>query len=135
MAKQLMTSGDLTNLILHEYPKRYPGSRLWRQNTGSGFPPHAIATAKRCLAAGDYKGAMGALSTRLLSFGIAGEGDLSGWHSPSGRRVAIEVKVGKDKQSEAQIAMQAAMRRGGAVYVVARDIEQLWADLAAALTP
>lgn len=128
-----LTANDLTNIILHGFPQRYPGSRLWRQNTGSGFPPHVVASAKRHLAAGNYKGAMAVLSTRMLSFGISGEGDLSGWHSPSGRRVAIEVKVGKDKQSEAQIAMQDAMRRGGAVYVVARTPEQAWSDLEALL--
>lgn len=40
-----------------------------------------------------------------------------------GRSVKIEVKVGKDRQSEAQKAYQEAVTRAGGIYYVARDFE------------
>lgn len=40
-----------------------------------------------------------------------------------GRSVKIEVKIGKDRQSEAQRRYQASVERAGGLYFVARDFQ------------
>jgi hypothetical protein len=45
----------------------------------------------------------------------------------AGRSVKIEVKAGKDRQSEAQKKYQADIERSGGVYIIARTFgEFLW---------
>lgn len=39
----------------------------------------------------------------------------------AGRTIAIEVKIGKDRQSEAQKAYQERIERAGGVYFIAKD--------------
>ena len=51
-----------------------------------------------------------------------GSADLSA--TTAGRSVKIEVKVGRDRQSEAQRAYARAVEQAGGLYVVARDLEQ-----------
>lgn len=51
-----------------------------------------------------------------------GSADLSA--TIAGRSVKIEVKVGRDRQSEAQRAYARAVEQAGGLYVVARDLEQ-----------
>ena len=41
-----------------------------------------------------------------------------------GQFVAIEVKIGKDKQSEAQAYYQECVEGAGGVYIIASDIDQ-----------
>ena len=41
-----------------------------------------------------------------------------------GRHVSIEVKIGKDRMSEAQIEMKAKIEKAGGLYFVATDFEQ-----------
>ena len=41
----------------------------------------------------------------------------------NGRHVSIEVKIGKDKMSEAQIEMKAHIEKAGGIYFVATDFE------------
>lgn len=43
-----------------------------------------------------------------------------------GRAVKIEIKVRKDRQSEAQKAYQRAIERAGGIYYVARDFESFY---------
>ena len=47
-----------------------------------------------------------------------------------GRSVKIEVKVGKDRQSEAQKRYQESIERAGGVYMIARDFDTFveWFD-------
>lgn len=47
-----------------------------------------------------------------------------------GRSVKIEVKVGKDRQSEAQKRYQESIERAGGVYMIARDFDSFveWFD-------
>ena len=47
-----------------------------------------------------------------------------------GRSVKIEVKIGKDRQSEAQKRYQEKIERAGGVYVIARDFDAFveWFD-------
>ena len=53
---------------------------------------------------------------------VAGVPDIS-FVSASGLFVGIEFKVGKDKQSEAQIDVQAKMSQRGAYYYIVSDFE------------
>jgi hypothetical protein len=47
-----------------------------------------------------------------------------------GRSVKIEVKVGKDRQSDAQKRYQESIERAGGVYLIARDFDSFveWFD-------
>lgn len=45
-----------------------------------------------------------------------------------GVTVAIEVKIGRDRQSEHQKAFQAEIERGGGVYIIARDWDGFYRD-------
>ena len=51
----------------------------------------------------------------------------------NGRLVAIEVKTGKDTQSDQQKAVQAKIEAAKGVYLIARDFEQFRADFEAIL--
>jgi hypothetical protein len=58
----------------------------------------------------------------------AGSADISA--TIRGRSVKIEVKVGKDRQSEAQKRYQESIERAGGVYIIARDFDTFveWFD-------
>jgi hypothetical protein len=58
----------------------------------------------------------------------AGSADISA--TIRGRSVKIEVKVGKDRQSEAQKRYQESIERAGGVYMIARDFDSFveWFD-------
>jgi hypothetical protein len=58
----------------------------------------------------------------------AGSADISA--TIRGRSVKIEVKVGKDRQSEAQKRYQESIERAGGVYIIARDFDSFveWFD-------
>lgn len=45
----------------------------------------------------------------------------------NGRHVSIEIKIGRDKQSEAQLKEQARVTRAGGIYVVIKTIEEFFA--------
>lgn len=47
-----------------------------------------------------------------------------------GRSIKIEIKIGKDRQSEAQKEYQAAIERAGGVYIIARNFTEFvdWYD-------
>ena len=53
--------------------------------------------------------------------GTKGSADISA--TINGRSVKIEIKYGKDRQSEAQKAYQKAIEEAGGVYVIAKDFE------------
>ncbi len=74
--------------------------RIWRQNTGA---------ARR-------------KSGALVRFGVPGQADLSGILT-DGRRLEIEVKTARGKQSDQQIAYQEMIREYGGVYILARSPE------------
>lgn len=117
----MMTANDLTRTLLADIPRWFPGSRVWRRNVGAGIPYPIV---KKAIATGDFS------NLRPLSFGLAGEPDLCGWlhWRGLGIRLGVEIKR-KDKQSPEQIVMQNAMRKAGAIYIVARDAEQCRLDL------
>jgi len=53
--------------------------------------------------------------------GTKGSADISA--TIAGRSVKIEVKYGKDKQSEAQKQYQQAIEQAGGTYIIARDVD------------
>lgn len=61
--------------------------------------------------------------------GTNGTSDISG--IVSGRSVKIEVKIGSDRQSQAQKDYQKAVESAGGIYYIARDFESFrtWLDL------
>jgi hypothetical protein len=62
------------------------------------------------------------------SGGTKGSADISA--TIKGRSVKIEVKIGKDRQSEDQIKYQQAIEAAGGIYLVAKDFDQFieWYD-------
>ena len=90
--------GELVNTILINLSKDFPQSiRAWSQNTG------AVK-----------------LENRFVRFGVAGQTDISGIIK-GGYRLEIEVKVGKDRQREAQKNFEQMITKFGGVYILARD--------------
>ncbi len=51
----------------------------------------------------------------------AGSADISA--TIKGRSVKIEVKIGKDRQSEAQKRYQEMIERAGGIYIIAKDFD------------
>ena len=118
-----MTANEITANLLIEIPKRFPGIRVWRNNTGAGA---GISTVKQAIAAireNRTADAIRLLSSRPIRFGIVGQADITGIVGPWGRRLEIEVKTGKDKMSDEQRAFQQMILSAGGIYLVAVDVE------------
>jgi hypothetical protein len=66
--------------------------------------------------------------TWTKSTSTPGSADISA--TIKGRSVKIEVKIGKDRQSEAQKRYQDAIESAGGVYIIARDFDSFveWYD-------
>ena len=75
--------------------------RFWRQNTG-------VAT----------------FGNRRVRFGLVGQADISGI-LPDGRRLEIEVKSEKGKQTREQAWFQAVINKHGGLYILARSVEEV----------
>lgn len=90
--------------------------RLWRNNTGVGW----FANGKPA-----RKGDPGAYPVK---FGTPGQGDISGILE-GGRRLEIECKTLRGRQSDEQISFQAMIERFGGLYVLARSLEDVDAVL------
>lgn len=56
--------------------------------------------------------------------GTKGSADISA--TIKGKSIKIEVKIGKDKQSEAQIEYQKAIERAGGIYFIAKDFTSFY---------
>jgi len=95
-----MNEKQIQNDILSKFGTR-SDMRLWRANAG---------VAK-------YK-------DRVVKFGVAGQADLTGI-LPDGRRLEIEVKGPKGKQSKEQIAYQAMITRFGGLYILAYAVQDV----------
>lgn len=96
----------LQNAILRSFGTR-SDMRLWRQNTGVAFYPD-WQTGQR----------------RAVRFGLPGAADLSGI-LPDGRRLEIEVKSPKGRQTKEQAAYQRMIERFGGLYVLARSLSDV----------
>lgn len=85
--------------------------RLWAQNTGA---------AK--------------FGKQLVRFGTPGVADIIGIVAWSGRFLAIEVKVGKDRMSDKQEAFREMVQKFGGIHIIGRSVEQVMQELEAALS-
>jgi hypothetical protein len=101
----------ITARLLIEIPAQFPGIRVWRNNRVD------------VMAAGSG-GRM-----RRVQAGVDGQADITGIIKPSGKRLEIEVKAGKDRQSAAQVSYDAMIQDHGGIYLVARSVEQCLEDL------
>ena len=108
-----MTANALTAEILAGISERHLGV-AWRSNVVRAM---AIGRSGK---------------PRMISAGIEGQGDITGILI-DGRRCEIEIKVGRDQQSDKQKAFQRMIEKHGGVYVVARDKEECLACIAARL--
>jgi len=106
------TSGDITKALLVRLPEQFP-CRCWRRNVMAAMLP-------------------GTPPRFVRSSALPGEADITGiLRLPSGvgLRVEIEVKAGRDSQSEAQRVFERMITAHGGIYLIARDVEQTLAEL------
>jgi hypothetical protein len=78
-----------------------PDLRLWRANTGVAFNPRG----------------------RAVRFGVPGQADLSGILA-GGRRLEIEIKNARGKQTPEQVHFGAMIVRFGGLYIVAHSLHE-----------
>lgn len=104
-------ANKLTAELLIEIPKQVLNIRIWRNNRVDATLP----------------GRNGIL--RRVQAGINGQGDISGIAGPTGVRVEIEVKAGKDRMSDIQKAFAEMILSHGGIYIVARSVEGCIAEL------
>jgi len=102
-----VTEKQLQNAILRAFGT-LPALRLWRANVG-----------------------VARMGRRVVRFGVAGQADLTGI-LPDGRRLEIEVKSPSGRQASAQRSYQAMIERFHGVYILARSVEDVRRQLAAA---
>lgn len=87
----------------------HPQVRCWRQNTG------------KARAMDDPR--------RIISFGVAGGGDISGIVAPFGTRLEIETKTATGKQRESQRNFERMIRSQGGIYILGRSAEEIEDEL------
>jgi hypothetical protein len=117
-----VSGGERERWIQFEILKAWgssPRLRLWRANVGVGW--FANGEPARKTDPGAYP----------VKFGVEGQGDLSGLIDGDadgvnrGRRLEIECKTERGKQSDAQKRFQAMIERFGGLYVLARSVEDV----------
>ncbi len=95
-----MKESQIQRAILWEFGERL-GFWIWRQNTGA---------AKR--------------GRQVIHYGLPGQADISGT-LPGGRRLEIEVKSATGRQSADQKNFQRKCDKVGALYILARSVEDV----------
>ena len=108
-------ANEITARLLDEIPKRFREVRVWRNNRVK-----AVVTGENG-------------RKRMMDAGIDGQADISGIAGPSGRRVEIEVKAGRDRLRPDQIAFRNMILSHGGIYIEARGVEAGLAALAESL--
>lgn len=109
------TANNLEKAIC-AYIKLNGGMAERRKNTGRYIDDSKIVTditgAQRVIGKGKY----------IPGTGRNGTSDVSGiW---KGKPVAIEVKIGKDRMSQAQIEYREDFEKAGGIFIIARNFEQ-----------
>lgn len=117
---------------IEKYPNfPYPVKSTFRDDTANGLTKCIITylqlkgwQAERINSTGrNYKGKW------IYGTGTNGTADISA--TIKGKSVKIEVKIGKDRQSEAQKDYQQMIERAGGVYFIAKDFTEFaeWYNL------
>jgi hypothetical protein len=130
-----MTANDLTKQILLALPKQFP-CRVWRRNVGGGYPVTVIAHIRSLLQSSNLKEALALLGrTRVVHYGLPGESDIDGVIRINGYgvRLAIEVKVARDKLRGDQWSYGRMIETFGGIFLVARSVEEAVEGLRAAV--
>jgi hypothetical protein len=107
-----MAERDLVYLILSTWGA-HPALRIWRTNTGVGWFKNGEPARKSDRDAYPVK------------FGTPGQGDISGLVGPSGRRLEVECKTERGRQSDDQKSFQRMIENFGGLYVLARSLEDV----------
>ena len=93
------TEGDIQRSIMLAIQQAFPTALILRQNTGVARDPRG----------------------QVIKFGTPGQGDLR--CVIDGLAIEIEVKTETGRQSKAQKNYEAALRRAGGIYILARSPE------------
>lgn len=134
MPRTISCANDLTAELLLAVPKAIHGCRVWRMNQGGAYPIQSVAPLKSAITRGDLSAAR-EICARLHPMHFGGPNgmpDIDGL-LPDGRRLGIEVKWGKDKQSEDQRVCQRVYEDRGAIYIIANDVDGTIAELSGKL--
>ena len=111
------TANGLTRLIIDCI--RHDGGQAERINT-TGIPIDKRQEVTDILG---HRHMIGSLTWRKGGSTV-GSADISA--TINGRNVKIEVKIGKDRQSEAQRRYQQAIEQAGGIYYIARNFTDFW---------
>lgn len=107
------------------------GMRIWRQNTGNSrgiverfarelkamLPDYCRPIIDRCVRA-----------HRPIAFGIPGQSDVGGARRPNGQILAVETKSETGRQSTEQKNYQRMIESLGGLYILARDVSDLYSE-------
>lgn len=100
------------------FQKAYPDARIWQNNTGSAY---AIPSVKSLIAAAftlnPQKIQEAVKKLHMIFYGFKGSADITGIMG-DGRRVEIEIKTGKARQSEVQKKFQKMITERGGIYLL-----------------
>lgn len=66
---------------------------------------------------------------KKIHYGRKGEPDIDGLIAPYGRRLGIECKTGSAELSEDQLRFREMYIKFGAIYIIARSVEQVKLEL------
>lgn len=95
----------------------------------NGGQAERINTTGRLIKAKSYKDVMGITKTIgqdkwIKGTGTLGSADISA--TIQGKSVKIEVKIGRDKQSDVQKQYQEAIEKAGGIYYIAKDFDSFY---------
>lgn len=111
-----MTANEITAALLIEIPKKYGNVRVWRNNR---IEANVVGRGG---------------NMRHVSAGIDGQGDISGIARITdggtfGVKIEIEVKAGRDRMRDTQLAFKKMIQDYGGIYIECRDVAQALLDL------
>lgn len=109
------SANDLTKAILAFFEIKH--IKAWRQASEGRFLPGTTTTnviGQRITQKGKFIPRAG---------GAVGSADITCTIPPLGRRLEIEVKYGKDRQSDAQKKFQQEIEEMGAIYIIVKTWE------------
>lgn len=112
--------------VMKYLQENYPEIRIWRFDNGQSYAKFSVK-----LALEEYKKTRSITSAMrklvVITYGNEGFPDLAGIYM--GIFVSIEIKVGKDKQREAQKWMQKTINKAGGIYMLIDDKSSLESQL------